>query len=199
MADRRRRRLASVSIAVALIALPLGAGLLWFAGWREPMARADAAAAAGQWKDALASYAEAEARFTAWPAAQQIFPAQYRAAAANQLMARYRLGAIDEVIETAESAPDSAARRFWTGAALFAKSAQEEKAEARIGLLGRATDEFKAALELEPGNWDVIYNYELSRRLFDELRKKPETPPKQMLQLLRPQPREGNKPTRRIG
>lgn len=186
-------------LALALVLLPLGGALIWFAGWREPLQRGDAAAAAGEWKAALAAYAEAEARFTAWPATQQLFPDAYRAAAANQLMARYQLGAIDEVIESAEGAPDSSARRFWTGAALFAKSAQEEKAEARIGLLGRATDEFKAALELEPGNWDVIYNYELSRRLFDELRKKPETPPKQMLQLLRPQPREGNRPTRRVG
>ena len=54
-------------------------------------------------------------------------------------------------------------------------------------------------LELEPQNWDAIYNYELTKRLFEELRKKPKTPPKQLLELLRPQPKEGNKPVKRIG
>ena len=37
---------------------------------------------------------------------------------------------------------------------------------------------------LEPDNWDAIYNYELTKRLFEELRKKPKTPPKQLLELL---------------
>lgn len=123
----------------------------------------------------------------------------YRATLANQLAAHYRLGALDTVIEKADGGPPTAASHFWTGAALFAKSRAEQNADARLSWLGRSTDEFKAVLELEPQNWDAIYNYELSKRLFEELRKKPKTPPKQLLELLRPQPKEGNKPVKRVG
>ena len=55
------------------------------------------------------------------------------------------------------------------------------------------------ALELAPNDWDTRYNYELTRRLLAELRKQPKTPPKQMMQLLRPQPKTGNQPAKRIG
>lgn len=182
-----------------IAALGLGAVLIWFSAWRQPLLDGEAAAAAGDWPRALERYTMAEARFNDWPWSQQLFPSIYRAALANQLAAHYRLGALDAVLEKAETVPATAASHFWTGSALFDKSRAEENAEARLSWLGRATDEFKAVLELEPENWDAIYNYELTKRLFEELRKKPKTPPKQLLELLRPQPKEGNKPVKRIG
>ena len=182
-----------------IVALGLGAVLIWFSTWRQPLLDGEAAATAGDWKRALERYSMAEARFNDWPFSQRVFPSMYRAALANQLAAHYRLGALDAVIEKAETVPATAASHFWAGSALFDKSRAEENAEARLSWLGRATDEFKAVLELEPENWDAIYNYELTKRLFEELRKKPKTPPKQLLELLRPQPKEGNKPVKRIG
>ena len=196
----QRRRIASALLwTAAILTLAVGAGLFWFSGWRTPIVEGDTAAAAGDWNRALERYAAAEARFNEWPMAQRAFPATYRAALANQLAAQYRLGALDAVLEKADTIPATAASHFWAGSALFEKSKAEENADARLGLLGRATDEFKAALELRPDDWDFIYNYELARRLFDELRKKPKTPPKQLLELLRPQPKEGNKPVKRVG
>ena len=183
----------------AIVTLAAGAGLFWFSGWRAPIVEGDAAAASGDWTRALERYAAAEARFNEWPVAQRLFPTTYRASLANQLAAQYRLGSLDAVLEKAETIPASGEAHFWVGSALFEKSKAEENAEARLGLLGRATDEFKAALELRPDDWNRIYNYELARRLFDELRKKPKTPPKQLLELLRPQPKEGNKPVKRVG
>ena len=183
----------------AIVTLAAGAGLFWFSGWRAPIVEGDAAAASGDWTRALERYAAAEARFNEWPVAQRLFPTTYRASLANQLAAHYRLGSLDAVLEKAETIPASGEAHFWVGSALFEKSKAEENADARLGLLGRATDEFKAALELRPDDWDRIYNYELARRLFDELRKKPKTPPKQLLELLRPQPKEGNKPVKRVG
>jgi tetratricopeptide (TPR) repeat protein len=195
-----RRRLAPAWLwTAAIVTLAAGAGLFWFSGWRAPIVEGDAAAASGDWTRALERYAAAEARFNEWPVAQRLFPTTYRASLANQLAAQYRLGSLDAVLEKAETIPASGEAHFWVGSALFEKSKAEENAEARLGLLGRATDEFKAALELRPDDWDCIYNYELARRLFDELRKKPKTPPKQLLELLRPQPKEGNKPVKRVG
>ena len=181
------------------MALLCGVALIWFSSWRQPLLDADAAAAAGDWPGALERYAAAESRFNEYPLSQRLFPEVYRATFANQLAAHYRLGALDAVLEKAESAPATAASHFWAGSALFEKSRSEENADARLSWLGRATDEFKAVLELEPRNWDAIYNYELTKRLFEELRKKPKTPPKQLLELLRPQPKEGNKPVKRVG
>ena len=195
----RPRPFRAFAWTVAVVALLGGVALWSFSSWRQPLLDAEAAAAAGDWSRALDRYAAAETRFTNWPWTQDVFPATYRATLANQLAAHYRLGALDDVLEKAESVPATAASHVWTGLALFEKSRGEDKAEARLGWLGRASDEFKAALELEPENWDAIYNYELSKRLFEELRKKPKTPPKQLLELLRPQPKEGNKPVRRVG
>jgi len=182
-----------------VVALVLGVVLIWFSSWRQPVLDADAAATAGDWPRALERYAAAEAQFNDWPLSQRMFPSVYRATLANLLAAHYRLGAVDSAIEKAETVPATAASHFWAGSALFDKSRADENAESRLSLLGRASDEFKAVLELEPENWDAIYNYELTKRLFEELRKKPKTPPKQLLELLRPQPKEGNKPVKRIG
>lgn len=196
---RTARGASVLAWATAIVALLSGAALIWFSAWRQPLLDAEAAATTGDWPRALERYAAAEARFNDWPLSQRVFPAVYRATLANQLAAHYRLGALDAVLEKAETVPATAASHFWTGSALFDKSRAEQNADARLAWLGRATDEFKAVLEIEPENWDAIYNYELTKRLFEELRKKPKTPPKQLLELLRPQPKEGNKPVKRIG
>jgi hypothetical protein len=198
ISDRRRAGRALLW-TIAVIALVGGAALAWFASWQRPMADAERAAAAGDWQQALERYAAAESRFNDWPLTQKLFPATYRAAIANQLAAQYRMGNHDAVIEKADVIPATAATHFWTGSALFAKSQAEQNPEARLGWIGRAVDEFKATLELEPESWDAIYNYELTKRLFDELKKKPKTPPKQLLELLRPQPKEGPRPAKKAG
>lgn len=199
-AAANRRRTARVWVwTFAAAALVSGIALWWLSSWQRPMADAERAAAAGDWQQALERYAAAETRFNDWPVAQKLFPATYRASIANQLGAQYRMGNHDAVIEKSEAGPATAASHFWTGSALFAKSQAEQNPEARLGWIGRAVDEFKATLELEPDNWDAIYNYELTKRLFDELKKKPKTPPRQLLELLRPQPKEGPRPAKKAG
>jgi hypothetical protein len=198
VSDRARRgRIAIWTAAAALLAA--GLALAAFASWQQPLREAERAAAAGDWPRALERYTAAEARFDDWPLTQKVFPTSYRAAVANQLAAQYRMGHHDAVLEKADRVPATAASHFWTGSALFAKSQGEQNPEARLGWIGRAADEFKAALELQPDDWDVIYNYELTKRLFDELKKKPKTPPKQLLELLRPQPKEGSRPVKKVG
>jgi tetratricopeptide (TPR) repeat protein len=201
IADRPRRARAARALiwTIAGVTLATGLALAWFASWQRPFLDGQRAAAAGDWTQALERYAAAETRFNQWPIAQRLFPGTYRTAVSNQLAAQFRLGNLDAVLEKAEVAPVTAATHFWTGSALFAKSQGEQTAEARLGWIGRASDEFKAALELEPDSWDVIYNYELTKRLFDELKKKPKTPPKQLLELLRPQPKEGPRPVKKAG
>jgi hypothetical protein len=104
----------------------------------------------------------------------------------------------DEVIDLAQRAPAEALPNYWAASAFFQKATVEEKPEARLGWLSRAEEEFRKAVEASPDDWDTKYNYELTTRLSAELRKQPLTPPKQLMQLLRP-PTPGAKAPRRIG
>jgi hypothetical protein len=114
----------------------------------------------------------------------------------NHLLALYRL-APDEVIDFAQKARGRAAA-LWSGTALFQKATAEEKPDARLGWLSRAEDEFRKAVEAAPSDWDTKYDFELTTRLAAELRKQPNTPPKQLMQLLRP-PTAGQKNPRKVG
>lgn len=182
-----------------ILALLTGAALLVGAAWLRPLAEGEQALREGRLEPALERFAAAEARFDRLPATRQVLPSAYAASQANQLFLLYRLSRHDALIEKAATAAPGAPVHFWTGCALFAKARDEENAEARLSWLGRAGDEFRKALELEPDDWDTKFNYELTQRLLLELRKQPKAPPTQLLQLLRPKPKEGQPPAKRAG
>ena len=75
----------------------------------------------------------------------------------------------------------------------------EEKPDLRLGWLTRAEEEFRRAVEATPDDWDTKYDFELVTKLAAELRRQPRTPPNQLMQLLRPQPKPGAKPVKRVG
>jgi hypothetical protein len=179
--------------------LVTGIGLVALARWGQPLVAASAAAEAGRVDDALAGFVASEARFDTLATAKRILPRAYDATIANQLALLYRTDQYDELLEKAAAAPSTAATHFWAGCALFARGKDEEQSEARIAWLSRAEQEFRSALELEPADWNTKYNFELTRKLLEELRKQPKTPPKQLMQLLRPKPTPGGPPTKRVG
>jgi tetratricopeptide (TPR) repeat protein len=183
---------------VVVVLLLAGATLLGYARWTGPLKEADAALADGRLEPAAAAYQLAEARFDALPAAKQIVPLEYNRAVGNHLLALYHLKRYDEVIDLAQKAPAAALPNFWAASAFFQKAVVEEAPEARLGWLSRAEEEFRKALEATPDDWDTKFDFELTTRLAAELRKQPNTPPKQMMQLLRP-PTAGAKPPRRTG
>lgn len=183
---------------VVVLLLASGLALIGYARWTGPLERADAALADGRLEEAVAASQIAEARFDALPAAKQVVPADYNRAVGNHLLALYRLKRYDEVIDVAQKAPAAALPNFWSGCAFFEKAIVEEAPEARLGWLSRAEEEFRKAIEATPGDWDTKFDFELTTRLAAELRKQPNTPPKQMMQLLRP-PTAGAKPPRRTG
>ena len=184
---------------LAVLALVCGAGLVALSAWSRPLTDGRHAADAGRLEQALEHYAAGEARFDRIPVTKQILPAAYHGTIANQLSLQYRLQRYDDLIDKAAASPSIAPVHFWAGSALFTKASGEEDPEIRLGWLGRAAEEFRKALERTPDDWDTKYNYELTSRLLDELRKQPKTPPKQMLQLLRPEPKTGGRPGRRVG
>ncbi len=191
--------LKTIFSGVMVLALIAGGAALAYARWTRPVADADAALAGGQLDRALASYAQAEARFDRFAAAKQLVPSEYVRVVENQLWVLYRLERYDEVIDKAERAPEGARPHFWSGCALFAKARAEEKPEPRLGWMSRAEEELRRAVDTAPTDWDTKYDFELVTRLAAELRKQPKTPPNQLMQLLRPQPTAGAKPVKRVG
>ena len=185
--------------ALSLVLLVLGAAAVAYARWSRPIEDGDAALARGDAESALAAYAEAAGRFDAHPLMRQLFARDYTRIAAARLAMQYRLQRYDAVLADAEHAPAAAAPHFWAGLALFAKSRADERPEDQNAALMRAEDELRQAVEAAPADWDAKYNFELVSRLAAALRKQPHTPPDELMQLLRPQPRAGTKPPRRVG
>jgi tetratricopeptide (TPR) repeat protein len=190
-----RRGISTVMVTMVVA----GAAALVYARWTRGAADGDAALADGRYDEALARYADAEARFDRLAAARTLFEADYEHVVANQLWALFRLQRYDETIDKAQRAPERALPHFWAGCAFFEKARAEEKPDARLGWLTRAEEEFRRALEATPDDWDTKYDFELASRLAAELRKQPRTPPDQLMQLLRPQPKPGAKPVKRVG
>ena len=188
----------SLGITALVLLLLAGAGLVGYARWTRALAEADAALAAGHYDAALAAYERAEATFARMPAATQLFRQDYARAAGNRLLVLYRQKKYDDVIDAAERAPLDASPHFWSGCAFFEKAIAEAQPETRLGWLVRAEEQFRKAVEAEPGDWDTKFNFELTTRLAAELRKHPKTPPSQMMQLLRPTT-AGTKAPRRVG
>ena len=189
----------SVGAALAVVALLAGVAMLAYARWTDDLHRADEALAAGRLEEALAGYKAASLRFDRTPAARQMFTGDYDRTVATHLWVLYRLKRYDETIELAERAPVAALPHFWSGCAFFQKAVVEEKPDTRLGWLSMAEEEFRKAVEATPDDWDTKYDFELVTRLAAELRKQPKTPPNQLMQLLRPQPKAGAKPARRVG
>jgi tetratricopeptide (TPR) repeat protein len=184
--------------AIVVLLLVAGLGLIGYARWTAPIRAADAALADGRLDQAAAAYQTAESRFEMIPAARQIVPREHLRAVENHLWALYRLKRYDEVIDLAQKAPADASPHFWSACAFFQKAIAEPSPETRLAWLGRAEEEFRKAVESDPEDWDTKFNYELATRLSAALRKQPHTPPKQMMQLLRP-PTPGAKTPRRTG
>jgi hypothetical protein len=183
--------------ALMVLSFICGVGLLITGAWISPIARGERAVRDGRLEEGLEHFAAAEARFDRVKIARQLLPDAYNAALVNQFRILYRLGEHDALLEKAAVHPGRAAVHFWSGCVLFSRGIAQTENEAKMAWLGRAREEFRTALTLDPHDWDVKYNYELTERLLAEQENKP-APPSQ-LELLRPQQKEGDPPTEPVG
>lgn len=158
--------------------------------WTGPVNDGRRMLAAGDLEQGLEQFSLAEQRFEGFGPAKQVLSDDYVAAVGNQFYILYQLGKFDELLEKAASSPVFSPVHFWTGCALFRRAGTETEVQAQIAWLERASEEFKQVLRLEPDNWDAKYNFELTRHIIASLRDEDEPPP-QMLELLRPRPRQG--------
>lgn len=187
-----------LAYGVVVLLLLTGIGVLTFSHWSHPIIEADTALADGQLEAARTQYETVEARFDRTPATRELFAAEYAHVVAGHLRTLYELRRYDDTIDLADRAPVASAPHFWSGCAFFEKGAAEDKPDARLGWFSRAEEEFHKALDAAPDDWDTKYDFELTTRLATELRKQPKTPPKQLMQLLRPQ-NTTKKAVRKVG
>jgi Flp pilus assembly protein TadD len=191
-------RIGPVLGVVMALLLVTGVSLVAYARWMRPAEEAEQALTDGQLDRALERYGVAEGRFKKVQPVRTLLNNDYQAIIANQLWALYSMKRYDDVVEKAAASPEGAAAHFWSGSALFQKAVLEEKADARAAWLARSEEEFRKALELAPDDWDAKYNYELVKRLEAEMKKKPKNESPQP-NLLRPQPKQQQKPVPRVG
>jgi len=190
---------ATIGATACVLLFAAGATGVAYGRWTQPIAAADQALAAGNTAAALTAYDEAESRFDAIPVLRQLAAADYHRVAGNRLWLLYQLERHDDLIAAAERAPEEASPHFWAGLAFFAKARREVAPGQQLGWLTRAEDELRRAVEAEPADWNAKYDFELVTRLTRELTKAPKTPPRELLQLLRPQPDNATRPPRRVG
>ena len=176
-----------------------GCAMITYARWTQPIADADAAMTAGDVGRALESYAVAEKRFDAMPPLKRLLSSEYDRVIANQLRLLFHTDRNLETIDKAARAPEGANPHFWAGAACFEQGRAEADPSARLAWFGRAQQELIKALDAAPDDWDTKFDLELALRVTWELRRRPQTPPGELMHLLRPDPKPGSVPPKRAG
>ena len=193
-----RLRFRPATAAAFVLTLLVGAGILLYAQWVEPLLAADRLAAEGRREDALAAYRAAAARYERFSVTKLLFAREHAVAVANQLALMYRAGDYTAVIDKAASSPRAAAPHFWAGLALMQVGMAEGREDAQLTWFSRAEEELRLAIEAAPDDWDTKVNYEIAARVLREMRRQPKRAIENPLQLLRPQPAQST-PQRKVG
>lgn len=194
-----KRWLTTVGSSAMVLLFAGGCVAIAYARWTQPIVDADAATDRGDFVRALALYSVAETRFDSAPPLKRLMSSEYNRVVANQLWLLHRLERYEDAIEKAARAPEDANPHFWAGAACFKKGRSVVDQSERTAWLVRAQEELHRAVEAAPADWDAKFDLELAMRLNTELRRRPQTPPSELMHLLRPEPRPGAVPTRRTG
>jgi tetratricopeptide (TPR) repeat protein len=175
-----RRRLAGhiALVATAGVILIVSVLLLAYANWLTGIAGGNQALSSGDAAGARQMYDAAARRIGLLPLPGKFLPDGYRELVFNRVRALYaedRDDALTRFLE-AEAAvtprlADDAEYHFWLGNVQFRKAvAQKEKQQTQSGLQ-QAVESYRLALAASPDDWDIKYNYELSARLLEGLRK----------------------------
>lgn len=191
--------LKTLGSSMAVLLFVMGCALIAYGRWTRPIADADAAIAAGDVALALRSYAVAEQRFDSLPLLKRVFSSEYDRIVGNQLLLLFHTDRNQDTVDKAARAPEGANPHFWAAAACFEQGRAEDDPSSRLAWFGRAQQELIKTVTATPDDWDAKYDLELALRLTFELRRRPDTPPGDVMKLLRPGPASGSVPTKRKG
>ncbi len=151
---------------------------LSYAGWVRDISRGNEALAKRDLTTAAKAYDAAAGRRFSFPFANNLASGVDRQLLFNRIRVLYAANRPDELARLleAEAAREPAIAedgeyQFWSGNLQFQKAiAQREKQQLQNGLQ-QASESYRRALAAEPDDWDFKYNYELTVRLLDGLRK----------------------------
>jgi len=176
MERRFARRL--VWLIVVLIVLAVSVLALEYSSWLRAIEESNRALESGNVTAALEGYDKAQRAVALLPSPTTLLPTGYRQLIYNRARALYLAQRQDELARflEAESAivpqlADDAEYQYWMGNIQFTKAlGQKEKQQVQSGLQ-QAAESYHRALSASPEDWDIKYNYELSSRLLEGLRR----------------------------
>jgi hypothetical protein len=193
IADLRLSR--AVGLAAAIM-MATGLSLVCVAWWVRPITAAERAVADGNLERAVERYAAGRWRLGLIPFTQDLMPKVHDLVAGNELSLQYALRRYDRILDGASGEAPGAPASFWSGCVLVDKALVETDPKVRLDMMSEALRKFRRALELNPGDWDTKFNYEVTDRLLNVLREQPDRPPEDIVKILRdrgPQPRSGRR------
>ena len=173
----------------------LSLGLITYGGWLYQVETGNHALRNGDRQSAAEIFRAAEAPFRTVPWLGRVLKDDYRKLVFNQIGVLYSVGRYDEVAdilrEAAEIAPflrDTGEYAFWTGNLLLRQAAASKKPQVIIKKFRDALAVYRKGLEIEPGDWDLKYNFELVHRALSkkEKGKKKKTKVRSILEKMRP-------------
>lgn len=169
-----RKRLKFISLMVVLIvSLPL----LYYWLWLRRFYHANEAFQRGNYQQAKDSYQAAEAILESFQFLKQLpkLKGDYQRVVLNQVKILYAEGRYDEVLKKLEDSLKKAKYldfspefHFWVANALFRKAISKEELDEVMEGTQLAMDRYLKALKLAPQDWDLKYNYELTKKMTTE-------------------------------
>jgi len=176
MTSRLLRGIATATVAVLLLAA--STALLTYARWLRLISDGNQALAAGDIPAARQAYQAATRRLDQFGFLRQVGGPGYRQLIFNQARALYAAKedeALTRLLENESTRTpglsDESEFHFWTGAVQFRHGLTLKDKQALQTNLQQTGESFRLALMAAPNDWDVKYNYELTMRLLDNMRK----------------------------
>jgi tetratricopeptide (TPR) repeat protein len=182
-------------LALTLVFLS-SAGLIGYSWLIFQMARGVAAARQGELETAAAIFDLAETPFREVPWLSRILKADYQKLTfdhANVLFVQEDPEVILEKFEKAvRNSPmikDQGEFAFWMGNLLIRRAVASQDGEEAVRYLKSALAEYQRGLAVAPEDWDLKYNYELTKQIFaqqEQIRKTKGEKVKSILDKMRP-------------
>jgi hypothetical protein len=168
----------SFQFLLVVLLLVTSAACLSYSHWVREVTRGNDALATGDLAGAQKHYDTAALRYASLPWGNRIASGVSRKLLFNRVRVLYATNRTDELARLldAEAArrPEIAADseyQFWSGNLQFQRAiAQKEKQQLQNGLQ-QASESYRRAVAASPEDWDFKYDYELTVRLLDSLRK----------------------------
>lgn len=173
----RRKLVRRVAVAAAgLLLLVVSGFLLTYARWVHGIVDGNRALANGDITAARQTYDTAARRLEQWPSARRL--PGYRQLVFNRARALYAAKQDEDLTHMLEaevvhapSLADDSEYHFWIGNVEFRKAiAQKDKQAVQAGL-EHAAESFRRSLVAAPDDWDAKYDYEVTTRLLEGMRK----------------------------